>query len=198
MAPTHHPLLPTPPVSRNQESFIDISTTRTFSFRRARAVVYSSFGAHTVTGSKRAIAFATSANTFWAGAAFSLQMSGLYASYAVQSTHLRETHPRLLVLVPLGRGLETIVASVSRKNRHDRTTILETAYTPSTFARTGDPNEAFWCILEPMGCGASKTEFQLSGIQKWEYTENGVKKTLTKDDLERLRKVGLSRCALNG
>ncbi|KAK8796697.1 hypothetical protein WA588_000825, partial [Blastocystis sp. NMH] len=39
-----------------------------------------------------------------------------------------------------------------------------------------------------MGCGASKTEFQLKGIQKWEYTENGVKKTLTKNDLERLRK----------
>ena len=187
MAPIHHSFLPLRPVSRNQESFIDISTTRTFSFRRARAVVYSSFGAHTVTGSKRAIAFATSANTFCAGAAFSLQMSGLYTSHTVQTTHLRETHPRLLVLVPLGRGLETIVASVSRKNRHDRTTILEEAY---TFVRRGDPKEAFWCILEPMGCGASKTEFQLNGIQKWEYTENGVKKTLTKDDLERLRKVG--------
>lgn len=153
--------------------------------------MYSSFGAHTVTGSKRAIAFATSANTFWAGAAFSLQISGLYASHDVPSTHLRETHPRLLVLVPLGGSLETIVASVSRKNRHIPTTILEGMYASSTFVRLGDPIKAFWCILKPMGCGASKTEFQLKGIQKWEYTENGVKKTLTKNDLERLKKVGL-------
>lgn len=64
-------------------------------------------------------------------------------------------------------------------------------YASSTFVRLGDPIKAFWCILKPMGCGASKTEFQLKGIQKWEYTENGVKKTLTKNDLERLRKVGL-------
>ena len=64
------------PQSRIQESSVDISTTRTSSGSWDLALSYWALLTHTVTGSNWLMAFATSTNTFWAGLAPSLQLSG--------------------------------------------------------------------------------------------------------------------------
>ena len=40
-----------------------------------------------------------------------------------------------------------------------------------------------------MGCTTSRTEIQLGNVRPWEYTENGVAKSLNLGELNDLRKV---------
>ena len=64
------------PVSRTHASLVDISTTRTCSGSRSRALRYCAAETRTVTGSASAIASATRANARWAGLAPRRQLSG--------------------------------------------------------------------------------------------------------------------------